>query len=206
MDFKLFDHFFSDDTIDKIKLFFTPQYSYVSDLDNNIKKEHSWTSICFQNENTNLLTDKPFWRKDLNDEPLFITEIKDIIIFNLLQKTEEYDETNMYIKKNKQYVLKRVYAVSQTYEQNSNYHIDDVDERSFTFVLYINNNYNDSDGFFYIKPNTKTIYAIEPKYNRGILFPSKYRHKGSGYNRFDNNLRICVAWKFYVELNPSPEK
>jgi hypothetical protein len=140
-----------------------------------------WKCQCLKELNTNLLIDRPFWRKDLNSEYFFSVELKNKIINKLQQK----------------FCLERVYAVSQTYSHNGNYHIDSDSEKGYTFLLYINEHYDDSsDGYLYIKTPDKSIITIEPLFNRGILFPANLFHKGNGYNRYNSNLRICIAWKF----------
>jgi hypothetical protein len=35
--------------------------------------------------------------------------------------------------------------------------------------------------------------CLEPLYNRTIVFPSNYFHKGSTFNRYIQNIRICIA-------------
>ena len=47
------------------------------------------------------------------------------------------------------------------------------------------------------------IVDLEPLYNRGILFPSNYFHRGNAFSRYVPNLRICIAWKL-EELYTSP--
>lgn len=170
MDISIIDNFFSQNDIFKIKQFFT-------------QTNQTWNCQCSNKSNTDLTNDVPFWRKDLNDEYLFFVELKNIIMHKLQNR----------------FTLLRVYAVSQTYAQNGNYHIDDRSNDTYTFVIYINEQYDEStDGYFYIKTPEQSILAIEPLFNRGVLFPAKYRHKGCGYNKYNSNLRICVAWKLQL--------
>ena len=57
----------------------------------------------------------------------------------------------------------------------------------------------DVGGYFFIKvPDKKYKVAIDPKMNRGVLFPSRYYHKGSGFNILNSKFRICIAWKFEI--------
>jgi hypothetical protein len=125
--------------------------------------------------------DAPFWVKDLRKD-----------IFLSIYMTEKI--SSYY---NKNFELKRVYIVGQMYGQNSNFHTDDKREDRYTFLLYLKDNYMDNDeGYIYFKiPNENYILTIEPKNNRGVLFPSGYIHKGSGYNKLNTNLRTCIAWK-----------
>lgn len=124
----------------------------------------------------------PFWIMNLNDEIFFSQYIKDKI-------ESEF---------NRKFNLKRVYANGQTYGQDGSYHIDDHLENTVTFCLYINNmdNIEKIGGNLYIKvPNEKIVFSIEPLYNRGVLFPSTYIHKGVSFNRYTKDMRICIAWK-----------
>jgi hypothetical protein len=51
-------------------------------------------------------------------------------------------------------------------------------------------------GYLYFKvPDEKYKIGYEPLFNRGILFPSTYIHKGSSYSRYVMDMRVCVAWK-----------
>ena len=100
-----------------------------------------WDCRCIKDANTNLFTDTPFWRLELTDNSFFAITLANVI--------KQYYKTN--------FNLKRVYAVSQTYEQNSNYHTDDNNINCYTFVLYITDNYSHDDGYFYIKLPNKTV-------------------------------------------------
>ena len=108
-----------------------------------------------------------------------------------------YDKIN---NNNMNLKLKRIYMVGQTYGQDSNFHIDDDYDNTITFCLYINSpQYINDDGLFYLRiPNEKYFITIDPLMNRAIIFPSNYRHKGCGLNRFNDNIRICIAWKFEI--------
>ena len=99
---------------------------------------------------------------------------------------------------NKKFILERVYTVAQNFGQNSNFHIDDKYENKITFCYYVNYSTENSLGDFFIKiPNKKEILSIEPTFNRGILFPSNFTHKGTAF--FDNdNIRVCITWKFSI--------
>ena len=142
-----------------------------------------WNCNSIDNSNMDLSTDSPFWRIELKDEFIFNDYLKNKIE-NIIKK---------------KIILVRMYSVGQMYAENGNYHIES-DTNENTFVLYINSNYKEeNDGHFIIKiPNDNIILAIEPQYNRGVLFPSKYRHKGMGYNRNMADFRICIAWKFKI--------
>ena len=162
----IYDDFFTEIDLKKIKDF----------CDNN------WLCKCMCSPNTDETKDTPFWRKEYMEEHLFNNYLKEIIQDKLQKKM----------------FLKRIYSVGQTYGQNSNFHPDDQALNSYTFCFYINEFYDKTpDGYYYVKiPNEKHIIAIEPINNRGVLFPAHYIHKGTGFNRFSNDLRICIAWKF----------
>ena len=181
----IYDDFFSATDLQKIKDF----------CDNN------WLCNCLYSPNTDETRDTPFWRKEYMEEHLFNTYLKDVIREKL----------------NKKVLFKRLYSVGQTFGQNSNFHTDDKAENSFTFCFYINDNTdttNDNttttetnEGYYYVKiPNEKHILAIEPLNNRGVLFPGSYVHKGTGFNKFSNDLRVCIAWKFTDITNTNTTK
>lgn len=147
-----------------------------------------------------------------NDIPFYRKELKNYDFFSNYLKTKIEEKVNKKLK------ILRVYAVSQLFGQNSNYHTDYKDEHKYTFCLYItsteyinnifNLNHNHAwiesmnEGNFYIKiPNQTNIICIEPHTNRGIFFPSNYIHKGTGYDKYNSNLRICVSWKFEIDTN-----
>ena len=164
----IIDNFFSDDIVIYIKSFFNNNF---------------WINNCIKYSNIDSFGgDEPFFRLDLNEETFFTKKLKTIIERKL----------------DKKFNLNRVYAVSQFYEQDSNYHIDSICKKSFTFCYYINTSVVDEEtkGYLFIKiPEKHFLLAIEPFSNRGILFPSHYIHKGTGIN---NGLRICIAWKFTI--------
>ena len=130
----------------------------------------------------------PFWFMQLIDNPFFSQHIKSIIE----QKT------------GKKYKLNRVYANGHTYGQGGSFHQDDIDTNCWTFCLYINpiskDIVDEIGGHIQFKiPNMENfVVDIEPLYNRGVLFPSNYYHRGTCYSRYVNDLRISIAWKFTI--------
>jgi len=165
---KIIDKFFDEKEVNKIR-----DYLYSS----------NYTCNSCDRSNFNNINDPPFWRLDLTNCSYFSNYLKEII--------ENYFE--------KKFELKRVYVVGQTYEQTSNYHTDDSNEKTYTFCYYTNKNIVEKDeGLFYLKnkKDKECIIGIEPLENRGVFFPSTYIHRGTGYNRFNNELRLCIAWKF----------
>lgn len=162
------------------------QFFLEEDLEKIVKYFNSskWKCQCINESNTDLSTDSPFFRHELKEETIFTDYLK-----NKLEK-----ELNKKIK------LVRMYSVGQMYAQDGNYHIDSEEKNQKTFVLYINKNYKEGDGgYIYLKiPNDNKVIAVEPEYNRGVLFPSNYRHKGMGYSKNTYDFRICIAWKFEI--------
>jgi predicted 2-oxoglutarate/Fe(II)-dependent dioxygenase YbiX len=94
--------------------------------------------------------------------------------------------------------LKRVYANGQSFGQNGDFHQDDTDPNSFTFILYANKidmQFMDKWGGqteFMMNENVNLIY---PDPNKGILFPSTILHRGLGPSRFVLDMRVTIAWK-----------
>jgi hypothetical protein len=148
----------------------------------DIIKSSKWSYYHGDNSNENS-TNR--WILKLDDTDFFSIYVK-----NLIEK-----------QFSKKFYLKRVYASGQTYGQNGIYHIDDCESDTFTFCLYLsqinNNDIETAGGNLYIKiPNeNKFVASYEPYLNRGIFFPSTYLHKGSAFNRYIKEMRVCVAWK-----------
>jgi len=96
-------------------------------------------------------------------------------------------------------------ANGQIYGQNGSYHIDSEHDNAVTFCLYChaieNSDIETAGGNLYIKiPGEKLVFAVEPYANRGVLFPSKYFHKGCAFNRYIKSMRICIAWKLMEDI------
>jgi hypothetical protein len=130
------------------------------------------------------LINTPFWSMDLMDNEFFSVYIKELI-----EKTFS-----------RKYILHRVYANGQTYGQNGSYHKDSEDPNTYTVCLYLTDIHKKSidtaGGYLYIKlENEKYNVCYEPVFNRIILFPSNYYHKGCAFNRFVLDMRICISWK-----------
>lgn len=139
-------------------------------------KTVEWISNSRIRPNADIETDLPFWRHELIENDLFKNTLR--------------HEIDKYF--GKKFMVKRVYSVGQTYEQNSNFHIDSSDPHNYTLCLYINKNILEEDeGYFYIKLNEFTV-SVNPLFNRAVFFPADYIHKGTGTKE---GFRICVAWK-----------
>jgi hypothetical protein len=136
----------------------------------------------------------PFWMMMLTDDPFFSTHLKSKI------------ETAANLK----FLVERIYANGQTFGQDGTFHQDNITDDSYTFCIYTNKQItaetaDDIGGEFVFKiPNHKiddpfSRIAVSPLYNRGILFPAAYLHKGLAFNRFCKGLRISIAWKLNVQ-------
>lgn len=129
-------------------------------------------------------SETPFWKMELINNNYFLKNITSVI-----EKTFS-----------KKFKINRLYANAHTYGQDGNFHIDDDSENRYTFCLYltdIKEEYVESAGghLFFKFPELNYKICYEPKFNRGILFPSNYIHKGSSFSRYIMDLRVCVAWK-----------
>ena len=139
----------------------------------------------------------PFWMMTLTDDPFFSTQMK----------------SKIEAAANRKFAVQRVYANGQTFGQDGTFHQDETADESYTFCIYINKQISvetadDIGGEFVFKlPCTKpptnegvidglfSRIAVAPLYNRGILFPANYFHKGLAFNRYCKGLRISIAWK-----------
>ena len=135
----------------------------------------------------------PFWMMTLTDDPFFNMHLK----------------TKIEAAANRKFTVQRIYANGQTFGQDGTFHQDDTPESgsSYTFCLYMNKQItaetsDDIGGEFIFKvpnqqPNNDPFsrIAVAPLYNRGILFPAAYFHKGLAFNRYCKGLRVSIAWK-----------
>jgi hypothetical protein len=164
---KIFDQFLTSDELHKCQ---------------QITSESTWK---YGHSSTQVGIFTPFWYMELihND---FLKEV-------IKRKIENIT--------NKKFKVNRVYANGQTYGQTGQFHQDDTSEKSYTFCLYISpmeeKMIDIVEGYiqFKIPEINPFIVELEPLYNRGILFPSNYFHRGNAFSRYVPNLRICIAWK-----------
>jgi hypothetical protein len=139
----------------------------------------------------------PFWMMTLTDDPFFNTHLKSKI------------ETITGCK----FDVQRIYANGQTFGQDGTFHQDDASDSSYTFCIYINSQITSETadnigGELIVKiPNTYDTppnkghfsqVVISPLYNRGVLFPASYYHKGMAFNRYCKGLRVSIAWKLQL--------
>jgi hypothetical protein len=132
----------------------------------------------------------PFWYMELSNIEYFTQYIKNKI---------EYIT-------NKRFSIERVYANGQTYGQSGIFHQDNENTGFYTFCLYLSKvdidliDYIDGCIQFKIPDINKYTININTLFNRGIIFPSSYFHRGNSFSRFCNDLRVCIAWKLKHEL------
>ena len=98
-------------------------------------------------------TGKNFLYKSLNDYPFFST-----ILF---KKIEELTK--------KRFELKRVYANGQSFGQDGEFHQDDTEDGSMTFLYYMNTVNGGQTEFRY----EDHVVAQNPILNLGIIFDAK---------------------------------
>ena len=175
---QVIDNFLKDEELDKIV---------------NIIKKMDW--VYGEVSNGIETKDTPFFKIDLSGEK-FISE-------ELLFKIEK--------QFNRKFKINRVYVNGQVFGQDGSYHIDDKDDKCYTFCLYIHKINNEDiesyGGNLLIKlMNEKKHIFIEPLFNRGVLFPSFYLHKGMAFNRYNSNMRISIAWKLQEKHQKVHEK
>jgi len=115
----IFDDFFSDNILTKIR-------TIIHDNNWNPGSKNSLVINYFYFPNNRFFQNNPdetFWRMELSFYDLFSYDLKYII--------EE--------KLGKKLFLSNIYAVSQAYQENSNFHIDCNKNNSYTFCFYIDN-------------------------------------------------------------------
>ena len=123
--------------------------------------------------------------------------------------------------------IKRIYVSIQVSGNTGNWHVDDQDDTSFTFVIYCNLNtlstasegnytiYNnvlrgsdridnistkdDDDGYFHIKYPNKPIQFFKTRDNTALLFNSTLVHLGDCSKYDSTNTRCVVAYKLKKE-------
>ena len=129
-------------------------------------------------------TDITFWNSELIDN-----EYLSIYILKIIEKCLST-----------KFKIKRLYANGQSFGQDGSYHYDDLHPNCYTFCLYLTDiakEYIDiAGGYIYFSlPEHLHKICYEPKYNRGIFFPSHYIHKANAFSRYIFDLRVVIVWK-----------
>ena len=168
---KVYDNFLSYDELETCK---------------KMIKNNKWEYGHNSNGDTKVNTS--FWVMDLKDNNFFNINLKEKIE-NIIGKKLKVD---------------RVYANGQTFGLDGGFHQDSIQNNATTFCLYITPIPNDIIGelggniLFKIPDIEHFSLALEPRYNRGVYFPSNFFHKVTAFNRYVQNMRICIAWKFTI--------
>jgi hypothetical protein len=130
------------------------------------------------------LYEDDFWSMDLTQNDFFSKYLLSIIEKHFSKK----------------FILQRVYANGHTFGQDGHFHTDSENTNDYTFCFYftkIEDSYVETAGgyLYFNLPDVKYKIAFEPIYNRGIMFPSNYVHKGTCFSRYVMDMRISIAWK-----------
>jgi len=182
------DDFLSDEEL-KIVLKIIHNEKWIFGHSSQNKGDNSFNGFLQDNFPTNSVFAK-FWHANLIENDIFSK-----LLLKKIEKT--------FLKK---FRLDRVYANGQTFGQDGTYHQDSIEPNTFTFCLYLNQ-YEKKDqevlgGYLMIKvPEEKYILSYEPTFNRGVMFPSTYFHKGNSFTRYFDDIRISVAWKLTLVEN-----
>jgi Rps23 Pro-64 3,4-dihydroxylase Tpa1-like proline 4-hydroxylase len=147
----------------------------------DIINSNSWKWGHYSN---GIRSDTPFWMMDLSNNEYFSKNITNVIEKHFSKK----------------FKVNLLYANAHTYGQDGSYHTDSEKPNTYTFCLYLTNikeeNIETAGGHLFFKfPELNYKIGYEPKFNRGIFFPSNYIHKATSFSRYIMDLRICAAWK-----------
>ena len=121
-----------------------------------------------------------FWYMNLSNDKFF-TE-------NLFSQIKKVTDKNLSIE--------RVYANGQTFGLDGEFHIDDEDENSYTFLYYPVKDWHLAwRGETVIVDEEGNIHTIYPRPNCAIMFPSNWVHCGRSPSKHFSDLRITIAYK-----------
>lgn len=123
---------------------------------------------------------KNFGNKDLNEYEIFSRTI-----FNKIRERTGDDLR-----------LKRVYANGQDVGENGEFHQDDTEPNSWTFLIYMNTIEDGGETEFQVG-SSETIIAQKAVLNLGVLFRADILHRGLAPASGDDT-RITVAWKLWI--------
>jgi Rps23 Pro-64 3,4-dihydroxylase Tpa1-like proline 4-hydroxylase len=161
----------------------------INDLYSKVITTPKWSFVGNSNNSKN---DYNFWYLDLSNDIFYSKNIFNRI--NLIT--------------GKKFKLLRCYANGQSYGQSGNFHVDSFEKDDYTFLWYINPEWNAKYGGATIFcsdieesgneiGNTK-LYKHEtfyPKPNTGLLFCSTIQHVGLEPTRYFTGLRVTIAFK-----------
>lgn len=121
-----------------------------------------------------------FWYMNFTENSFFTEELFSVIKTNIGQN----------------YSIERVYANGQTFGLNGEFHIDDDQEDTYTFLYYPIKDWSISwGGETIIVDNDGNVTTIYPRPNCGIIFPSNWVHCGNGPSKMYSDLRVTIAYK-----------
>jgi len=121
----------------------------------------------------------PFWQLDLTNDNFFSKHFLALI--------------EQAVKKKLQVL--RIYANGQTHGQPGSTHKDDEDPSCYTFIFYVNPEWNVEWGGETVFLTQTGMLAVTPEPNAGIFFQSNISHFGRDPSRHYNGLRVTVAFK-----------
>ncbi len=161
----------------------------INDIYTKIITTPKWSFIGNSNTSKN---DYNFWFLDLYNDLYFSKNI--------------FSKINLVT--GKKFKLLRCYANGQTYGQSGNFHVDSFEKDDYTFLWYINPEWNAKYGGATVFCKNKELSEQEigdtteyehetfyPKPNTGILFCSTIQHVGLEPTRYFTGLRVTIAFK-----------
>lgn len=145
---------------------------------------------------TNHQSHKQFWMMDLSDEPFFTEKL--------------FTNVTSIIGSN--FEIQRVYANGQTYGQSGVPHEDSSDPNAYTFLVYMNREWDilwagDTiflNSFFDVQTNKQRFFdgdyinktmKISPQPNNAIFFPGRIIHFAESPSRDFYGVRTTLAYK-----------
>ncbi len=135
---------------------------------------------------------RKFWHLNLMDDEFFTKFF--------LDKIKDITQRN--------FELKRVYANGQSAGQSGDWHQDDVEENTYTFIYYLNPIWQPiwcGDTIFYDSVTEETCTS-EFIPDSAILFDSRIIHAGREPARQFDGLRVTVAFKLLEKTSEKKEK
>jgi hypothetical protein len=146
------------------------QYKYVIDKTLNASEWH-FDSVSNPTNN---------WKLDLDNDNFFTQTFVQII--------EKFS-----IKK---FNLEKVYANGRTFGQCGNFRQDNTEPNTYTFVYYVNPEWNILWGGETVLQTPNGLLAMTPYPNSGLLFDSTIPYLERDPSRHFDGMRVTVAFKF----------
>jgi hypothetical protein len=121
----------------------------------------------------------PFWQLELTNDQFFSKHF-----VGLIERAV-----------NKKFEMIHVYANGQTHGQPGSTHLDNPEPNYWTFLFYVNPEWNIEWGGETVFSTENGMLAVTPEPNSGILFNSNIPHFGRDPSRHYSGLRVTVAFK-----------